>query len=322
MHVESIWYGSRPADRAARWALWPLSALYAFGWNVYRTAYRVGFKRAKSPHRPVVCIGNLIVGGSGKTPVTLHIARVLLDAGVPLAVSLSGYGAPRSEAATLAPEGELDPAEWGDEPAMFRELLPSVPLIVGRRRVLAAEICSRQMPTHALVMDDGFQHLPLRKHLTLLLDPERPNRWCLPAGPYREPQRSRDRADLVLPGAFRVVEQPLRWTDGDGMPAELPAAYDVLCALGAPSGFLAALPAHPVTLELRPDHDPLTQGNLLSCFTGELAIAVTAKDWVKLRRRPDAHKFSWRIAHKEVTIEPADVFRGWLLQNLARVTAE
>ncbi|MFX8929914.1 tetraacyldisaccharide 4'-kinase, partial [Acinetobacter baumannii] len=84
----------------------------------------------------------------------------------------------------MAPDGPLDPAGWGDEPAMFRWLLPDVPLVVGRRRVLAAELVHQHFPKAVLVMDDGFQHLPVKKHIQILLDDPTPkNSRCLPAGP-------------------------------------------------------------------------------------------------------------------------------------------
>ena len=236
MHASELWESDSIGPRLARLALSPLSLIYAIGWEAYLGVYRLGLKRAKEPHRPVVCVGNLVSGGSGKTPATLHVAQVLADLGHSVVLSASGYGSPGSEAATLIPEGPLDPSEWGDEPALYRELLPAVPIIVGRRRVLAAEICAREFPDAVLLMDDGFQHLPLRKHLSMILDsPEPENRMCLPAGPYREPRWNRRRADLVLPGQFRMEEQSIRIDRRlSGQAVALPSAASFLCALGQP----------------------------------------------------------------------------------------
>src|SRR5687768_508249 len=99
MHPSEVWYGQSLGARLARAALTPVSWLYAGGWLAYRSAYDLGLKRPTEPHRAVICVGNLLVGGSGKTPVTLHIAEVLRDMGRQIVISASGYGGPRAEAA-------------------------------------------------------------------------------------------------------------------------------------------------------------------------------------------------------------------------------
>src|SRR5262245_17020553 len=107
MHAEELWTGESFKARIMRTFLTPASWLYACGWQGYLAIYRVGFKKAKSPHGPVLCIGNLQVGGTGKTPVTMHVADVLHDMGHDVVISCSGYGSPSSEAARVAPEGCL-----------------------------------------------------------------------------------------------------------------------------------------------------------------------------------------------------------------------
>ena len=322
MHAAELWHSTSPKARLARIALLPASAAYALGWEAYLAWYRLGFKKPEEPHRPVICVGNLQAGGSGKSPLTLHMADLLLGMSRQVAISCSGYGAPRSESATLAPDGPLDPAEWGDEPAMFRWLRPELPLVVGRARVQAAGIVHHTMPQAVMLMDDGFQHLPLQKHATILIDPSEPdNPWCLPAGPYREPRRNRKRADLVVPQAYRIDRQPLRLLTPDGEEAQ-PDRYSVLCAIGQPERFLADLERYrpaansPVPRLLLPDHDPLDAGNLLDRVPKELPVVVTAKDWVKVRRRADALQRDWLIATNEVRLEPQASFRAWLEQKL------
>ena len=300
----------------ARAALTPLSLLYAGGWQTYLATYRLGLKRADSPHRPVLCVGNLQVGGSGKSPLVLHLAALLRDMEKEVVVSCSGYGSPRAEAASLAPEGPLDAAEWGDEPAMFRLLAPDLPLVVGRRRVLAAKTVQESHPDAVMLMDDGFQHLPLRKTLSLVLDPsDPPNRLCLPAGPYREPRGNRRRADEVLPGRFRVVEEGA-WFEDEGERVALPSSFAVLCALGQPARFLAALPGEPLMARLLPDHDPLTAGTLFDGMDPAVPVVVTAKDWVKLRVRPDLAGRRILVARHSVRVEPAAEFRAWIGERL------
>ncbi len=334
MHPEELWTAPTFKARMLRTVLTPASWLYALGWQSYLAIYRLGFKRSKEPHSPVVCIGNLIAGGAGKTPTTIHIADVLLGIGRPVVISCSGYGSPSSEAARLAPEGPLKASIWGDEAALVRWLRPDVPLIVGRRRVLSAEVCHREFPNSVLLMDDGFQHLPLRKHLTILLDPPQWNRRCLPAGPYREPSSNHKRADLLISDfgpnqadeqgprrrtEFRVQPHKMGFSKPDGTSVTLTDEVAVLCALARPHGFVAALKTQGLTLEavsVRPDHDPLADGNLLSGLPPGLPIVVTGKDWVKLRERSDVGRYDIAIASHEVSIAPPDEFTSWLKAKL------
>jgi len=163
------------------------------------------------------------------------------------------------------------------------------------------------------VMDDGFQHLPLQKHLILLLDPDKPkNRLCLPAGPYREPRWNRSRADEVLPGRFQVKAEPLQLITPDGHQRVFPKEFAALCALGQPQRFIDALPAAPKTKILLPDHDPLDAGTLLERLPQDRPTIVTAKDWVKLRERPDVGTREFLIARHSVRVEPEAEFRAWL----------
>ncbi len=319
MHPSELWHGRGLGPRAARAALAPVSWLYALGWQTYLAAYQVGLKRSKKPHIPVVCVGALTVGGSGKTPFALHVADVMRGLGRDVVLGMSGYGGPAESGARLAPEGPLDAREWGDEPAMARLLRPDLPLVVGRRRVLAAELCARERPGAVLLMDDGFQHLPLRKHLNLILDDPAPdNARTLPAGPYREPRGNRRRADLVLPGEFRIEGGIVGLFRPNGTPHE-PARAIAVCALGEPGGFLRGLAERGVEVahaQLLPDHDPLDAGTLLERLPPDLPVVVTAKDWVKLRERPDAGSREFLIARHEVRAEPAGAFRDWLASRL------
>lgn len=321
MHPEELWTAPTIQARVLRTVLTPISWMYSLGWQAYLALYATGIKKPKRPHAPVVCIGNMLVGGTGKTPATLHVADVLTELGREVVISCSGYGSPASEAAKLAPSGPLKASEWGDEAALIRWLRPNIPLIVGRRRVLAAEICQQQHPNAVLLMDDGFQHLPLGKDVTIVLDPIQPNLRCLPAGPYREPRGNGKRADLVIPGAgrFTIEARAIAFANKDGKSRELQGVVCVLCALGRPKGFLAALRANGLDLGQvvrLPDHDPLTEGNLLSGFPAGLPILVTGKDWVKLRDRTDVEQFDIVIASHEVAIEPHAEFKSWLQARL------
>ncbi len=317
--MQEIWFGKRPVDLLRRILLLPLSGLYWIGWSVYLWLYRCGFKKAAHPHRPILCIGNLTTGGSGKSPLVLHIAQVLLSMEEQVVIGCSGYGSPHSEKAALAPPGPLPAEVWGDEPAMIREALPDVPLIVGRRRVLAAEICHREFPDAILLMDDGFQHLPLQKDISILIDAPETNHFVLPAGPNREPQSSLDRADLVLPGHFSMVYSPLEFIDQHHVSLPPPRRANLLCAIGSPATFVRGVAEAGIEVaeqRLLPDHDPLAAGNLLDQFGNGLPVVVTAKDWVKLRLRRDIDLARVVIAVRSACVEPSAEFRDWLKERL------
>lgn len=304
MRAEEVWYGSGAASRALRVALTPLSWLYSAGWTTYESLYRLGLKRAAEPHKPVLCVGNLTAGGSGKTPFVALLARGIPSRlGREVVIGCSGYGSPRAEAATLAPEGALAAKEWGDEAALLRELVPGVPLVVGRRRVLAAEIAHQAFPRAVLLMDDGLQHLPLRKHATIVLDPDRGNRATFPAGPYREPRSHRSRADLLIPDQFRLHLQ----TTVPGAPE----TGQALCAIGDPARFrsnLEDLGIRITVFRALSDHDPLDRADLLQGLDPKLPLIVTAKDWVKLKERSDIGAWDVRVAGQGCQVEPEAEF--------------
>lgn len=328
--IEEHWEGVGVVN----WLLAPASWLYGLGWRGYETIYKLGLKRAKEPHRPVICVGNLTVGGSGKSPVTIYVAQTLRELGYEVAISCSGYGSPASELASLAPEGELSAKRWGDEPAMIRDALPDVPLIVGRNRVRAAELCHERFPNAVLLMDDGFQHLPVKKHIVILLDdPARKNHFCMPAGPYRQPwMAGLGKGDLVLPGKFEVRPHisvqlgppPPRPSpvEGEGdfslnpqSPILNPQSINALCSIARPERFRKSLEGLGIqiqTFKALPDHADLSTGTIFDGLDPATPLIVTAKDWVKLRENPDAQRFDIRVAEYRVTIEPIEEFRSWL----------
>lgn len=279
-----IWNGNSFPARVIRIALIPVSLLYALGWWAYLLFYRLGIKKPARPHSPVICVGNLVVGGSGKTPIVVYLARLLDSMGYRVVISASGYGSPSSEAARVAPEGPLDPKQWGDEPALLRKELPLVPLIVGRRRVLAAELCHREFPGAVLLLDDGMQHLPLARDLSFIVEPPGRNRFCLPAGPYREASRNPiGRGEVVfVPGPTVSAE----YSALEFSPRK-PERAALLCALGNPQGFLDSVRASGVDVafeNIRSDHDPLDAPDLWSDMP-DLPVVVSLKDWVKLQGR-------------------------------------
>ena len=286
---------------------------------MYLLVYRLGIKRAYRPSCKVLCIGNFTAGGTGKTPTVAFVASCLKTLGVPFVIGCSGYGAPHSEGATVAPEGRLTPSEWGDEPAEFREMLPEIPLIVGRGRVAAAKLAETHFPGSVLLMDDGFQHMPLARDISIILDPATPNRLTFPAGPYREPQSAgRRRADLVIPSStFSLQFSPLRFANEQGEFIQPPSKARIITAIGRPDKFRIAVESSGVTIDefvALPDHDPMIVD--LGGNGKEFPWIVTQKDWVKLRDVGNTSSSSIIVALRVATIEPADEFQKWLKMKL------
>lgn len=317
-----LWFGTDLTAQSLRIAALPASFLYAMGWQTYRAMYDLGIKKASEPHPRTICVGNLTVGGSGKSPLTIYLADIFRNLGREVVISCSGYGSPASEEAQLAPDGELDPNLWGDEASMLRWLLPQVPLVVGRRRVFAAEIAYDFYPNSVLLLDDGFQHLPLKKLISILIDePNSKNHWCLPAGPYREPRGNRRLADLVVPSdGFHLASSPLTFFDPfrsstveiDEL-AKCPV--EVVCALGRPDRFLEDLREVGISIKasrLFADHAKYDSLGFLKNVPADVPIITTAKDWVKIRNRQDCQKWNWIVAMKSVSIEPEGTFISWL----------
>ncbi len=194
--LEGQWQSSPPV-----W-LRGLARLYALGWRAYAGVYALGLKRRTEMPVPVIGVGSLWAGGVGKTPVTIAVARLLQESGVRVAVLTHGYGGSRYRTGALVdPLQHPDPTEVGDEAAELRLALPNVPIAVGKQRVRMAHAAIARWSPDALVLDDGFQHLPLARALDLVLLPaESPlgNGFCLPAGPLREPPEGVRRAGGVV----------------------------------------------------------------------------------------------------------------------------
>lgn len=302
----------------------PLTVLYTAGWLLYELPYRLKIRRGKRPHRPIVCVGNLVTGGTGKTPVVIQMIRVLHELGREVVVSVNGYKAKMSDGATLAPVGELDARVWGDEAAVIRIKFPNIPMIVGRDRVKAAKLCHERFPKAVLLLDDGFQHLRLHLDVSIVLDPpEIENSFCLPSGPYREPRDfGRMRSSTVLPGQFKLAPEMLSFVTMRGSNPNVEAGVNVLCAIARPSRFVRIVDDYGYRVikeHILPDHDDLQDPDLFSGFDPDLPVVVTEKDWVKLQHRRDLDKWTILVAMYDVPIEPEHLFKNWLKGKLDAV---
>lgn len=180
----------------------PLSYLYGLGVRLRLTAYQR--KKRRSLPGFVVSIGNLTVGGTGKTPAACMLAQWALDEGYRVAVLSRGYGGwYRGKVLEVSDGNRVNagPLEAGDEPYLMAKKLQGVPVIVSPKRYLAGQFAHKKFRTNFFILDDGFQHLALKRDLDLvLLDASNPfgNGYLLPRGPLREPVTELKRTDAFI----------------------------------------------------------------------------------------------------------------------------
>ncbi len=216
--------GSRrsPFDTLILMLLIPWAGLYGSAQRLRARMYKSGILKTGRLPRPVISIGNITVGGTGKTPVTAHIARILLARGCRVAVLSRGYGGSLEGQTCVVSDGAtimLGAAECGDEPYLLAATVPGLMVVIGPDRYAAGRTAMQQLVPDIFLLDDGFQHLSLHRDLNILLmDFSRPlgNGWTLPAGILREPPAAAGRADLVI--LTRASEGAINSRDTGGIP--------------------------------------------------------------------------------------------------------
>lgn len=338
--------GSAVLDRGLQ-----LAALgFEAGVRLRGRAFDVGVLQVHHAPCPVVCVGNLTVGGSGKTPVVAALAAGLAARGESVAILSRGYGG-RSDGRSRMIDVP-DPAVHGDEPAMLATMVPSCRVVVGPDRVESASLAVREGAT-VVLLDDGFQHRRLARDVDIVVvDGTRGfgNGFLLPRGPLREPPSALRRAHLVLvkdgSGPFRELiahgirdlaegvpvhdfRLAPRWlTSGDGSREPLEAirehAVAAISGIGNPQGFVAALRGlgARVVAELGfPDHHRYDAGDVRRAEdaarrAGAGVIVTTSKDFTKLQQ----YVQEVPLLALAVEAEPLAGFDwiGWLLHRIVR----
>ena len=308
---------------AIAWLLWPVSLVFRVLVFGRRVLYGMRLLKSVHPGIPVIVVGNLTVGGSGKTPLVIWIAEFLKANGWAPGIVSRGYGANISEprAATVASTA----AEVGDEPILLSRR-SGCPVWVGADRVrVAALLRAAHEDVNVLILDDGLQHYAMRRDLEIAVADARGfgNGFLLPAGPLREPRSRLRSVDAVVSHASPVQghamtlrgEELHRMTDArERQPLKAFAGQRVhaVAGIGDPNRFflhlgkagIKVLP-HPF-----PDHHPFTPQDLE--FGDGLPVLLTEKDAVKLRSVAQPH---WWVLPVSAQLDPA--FGPWLLSRLA-----
>lgn len=299
--LRQAWQARGPLARL----LYPLSLLYRVLLAARRLMYAWGWRRTVRLQVPVLVVGNVVVGGAGKTPTTIAVVRHLLARGWRPGVVSRGHGRQGNAAAAVGAQSR--PADTGDEPLLLQRAT-GVPVWVARDRAAAGRALLQAHPAvDVIVCDDGLQHLALARDLEVVVFDDRGlgNGWLLPAGLLREPwPRRSDVPALVLHQQWRpsqpfcpgfVARRALgdEAVDGQGQPTALaalannPAPLCALAGIARPEVFFDMLAERGLTLAQRwplPDHADLGAlwPDLLPQCPPGATVLCTEKDAVKL----------------------------------------
>jgi tetraacyldisaccharide 4'-kinase len=286
---ERHWYRLSPLSVA----LAPLSLGFRLAVGLRRAAFAAGILKSHRLPVPVVVVGNLVVGGTGKTPLVLWLVAALRDRGLRPGIVSRGYRGANHPARSVPPDG--DAAQFGDEPVLLAER-SGAPVWIGRDRVAAARgLLAAHPDCNVVVCDDGLQHYALARDVEIAVEDERGhgNGLLLPAGPLREAaSRAVDAVVVNGPpraGAFemRLVPAGLRRVCGDGQEVPIAALrgkrLHAVAGIGNPRRFFATLGALGLAFvpHAFPDHHAWTARDL--DFPDCDLVLMTEKDAVKCR---------------------------------------
>jgi len=333
-----------------------LSELYGRVTKLRREWYGRRPHRVRRLDRPVISVGNLVVGGSGKTPLVAALAKLLSDAGERPSILSRGYGRRESaDGVVVVSDGERLCAtvrQSGDEPYMLAQLLPRVPVFVSPDRYLSGRLAERRLNCTVHLLDDGFQHVQLRRDVELVvIDRAHLDERLLPFGSLREPISAARAADALLVSGNDTDVEAVTSQLGVEHVFRLAPTYDALRAIGAgggeafeardrrvvalagiarPERFFAALRGlgWDVVRELVfRDHHWFTARDVdairrVAAEADVDLVITTEKDAVRLQSlvtqapSPDG-TVAWAVLPLELVIEPPDRFNAWLAARLA-----
>ncbi len=315
---------------AIAWLLWPVSLLFGAVVFFRRLSFRLRILKSHAVGIPVVVVGNLTAGGSGKTPLVLRIAEILreqhwkpgiVSRGYLGGASAAGGGAQQPRAATIA----SDPADVGDEPILLARR-SGCPVWVAPERVQACLALRAQHPDcNVIIADDGLQHYALRRDLEICVVEARSmgNGFLQPAGPLREPRSRLRSVDAVVSHGKSDVQGYPMTLEGDKL-VRFTDARDVRAAksfsgqrvhavagIGDPRRFFLQLARFglKVVPHAFPDHHAFAAGDFE--FGDGDPVVMTEKDAVKCKRFAQAHFWVFPVS---ASLDPA--FERWLLEKL------
>ena len=291
--LEYSWYNNNALTLLLR----PLSWLYCGAVFLRRTSYALGLRRRHRLNIPVIVVGNLTVGGTGKTPLVVHIAHLLQRSGYAPGIISRGYGGKASSWPQQV-RPDADPVMVGDEAILISRRC-GCPMAVGPDRVETARQLQRHSGCDIIISDDGLQHYALRRDVEIVvIDGMRRfgNGLCLPAGPLREPVSRKDKVDFVITnGTASRNEYTMRYRGetlvnlaDDSRRRELAELsgekVHVVAGIGNPARFFEQMRRKGLEVieHAFADHHHFSAADLR--FGDDLPVLMTEKDAVKCRR--------------------------------------
>ncbi len=315
--LEKIWY----QQHGISYLLWPFSGLYQVVQSFIRCYKRFIIGVTQLPV-PVVVVGNLTVGGTGKTPLVIALVQACQAKGLRVGVISRGYKSQRGKTPYLIQT--TDTASMvGDEPLLISKKT-GCSVVIAPNRVQAARLLLKQSPVDLIICDDGLQHETLGRALEIaVIDGMRGlgNERCLPAGPLRESKKRLKTVDFIVvnegvwPGAYPMTLQPqiiVHLQTKQTIPAHsLPKKLMALAAIGNPKRFFYTLKrlgiAHtPMAL---PDHSRIEKHHVPE----GMAVIMTEKDAIKYQK--DMHP-NWYMLTVEAVLKDDFWQAFWLTMNL------
>ncbi len=298
--ADALWYEGHPLN----WALRPVSAALGAVVKLRKAAYRRGYLAQYRSPVPVIVVGNISVGGTGKTPFIIWLGKLLQAqknaAGQPIRIGVvsRGYQSAAERGGCQRVNADSLPEQVGDEPYMIYQHL-QCPMAVAAKRTEAIATLLQDQELDVILSDDGMQHYAMARDLEIaLIDGSRGlgNGQLLPAGPLREPPERLQSVDFIVANSAAYADAPIMQLQAqqvlavaDGSPqcplAELRGqTVHAIAGIGNPQRFFTSLREQGIDCVAHPfaDHHRFSAGDLQ--FNDDLPVLMTEKDAVKCRK--------------------------------------
>jgi tetraacyldisaccharide 4'-kinase len=297
LSIRNVWERQGVVGKCLWLLFLPLSFLYAIGAQFRNGMFALGCARSVRLPKPVLSVGNLTVGGTGKTPSCLWLAHALKDRGIRSGILSRGYGRRKDGAMVIEPSYENVMAgsalSSGDEPLMMAALYSQTVAVAEDRSNAALELLKKK-EVDVFILDDGFQHRRVKRDIDVLLLGADTSGWMLPAGPFREPRRNHRRADfLLITGANDKWSSVLRGSRADqAFAASLSPVSLLSFSANGPKEFPLTLLYRSKIVTVTGIADPRPFYRLVYDWEGEIVETLefsdhhtyTAQDWQEINR--------------------------------------